>query len=281
MLTGPVMTNLEAKVAVVTGAARGIGYGMATRFLQERMKVVLADNDPEELDRAASKLASLGEVHAVRADVADADSVRALHDESVARFGAIHVLCNNAGVGGMQRFSTISQATWEWTVGVNLWGVIHGCRIFLPTLAKQDQSYIVNTASMAGFTTGPYQADYKATKAAVVALSESLANEFATEHPNVGVAVLCPAYTSTAIRHDERNAPRGHVPRAQADPGLQELRETVYSTIEQEGITPEEIADMVVKALAAGRTHIFPHPEWLDRWQERVDQVRTQAEPLP
>ncbi|MFP1155480.1 SDR family NAD(P)-dependent oxidoreductase [Mycobacterium sherrisii] len=268
-------------MAVVTGAARGIGYALATRFLQEGMKVVVADNDSDALVRAQEQLAELGQVHAVQTDVADADSVCALREASLARFGAVHVLCNNAGVGGMQRFSTISQATWEWTVGVNLWGVIHGCRLFLPVLAAQDEAYIVNTASMAGFTTGPYQADYKVTKAAVVALSESLANEFAKEHPHVAVAVLCPAYTATAIRHDERNAPCGHVPRAEADPGLAELRESVYATIEQEGISPEEIADMVVKAMAARRTHIFPHPEWLDRWQQRVDYVKTQSEPLP
>ncbi|MBQ7803104.1 SDR family NAD(P)-dependent oxidoreductase [Rhodococcus sp. (in: high G+C Gram-positive bacteria)] len=274
------MKKLRDRVAVVTGAAQGIGYGLSVRFLQEGMKVVLADKDAEQLKLAAQELSALGEILAVQTDVADARSVEGLRDAAVARFGAVHVLCNNAGVGGIQRFSTISEMTWEWTVGVNLWGVIHGCRIFLPVLAEQDEAYIVNTASMAGFTTGPYQADYKVTKAGVVALSESLSNEFAVEFPNVKVAVLCPAHTATAIRHEERNAPEGHIPRAQADPKIAELREKVYRAIEQEGISPAVVADMVVKAMAAQRTHVFPHPEWLDTWQQRVDLVKMQAAPF-
>ncbi|ALU73540.1 short-chain dehydrogenase (plasmid) [Rhodococcus erythropolis R138] len=274
------MRELRDRIAVVTGAAQGIGYGLSVRFLQEGMKVVLADKDAQRLELAAQELSALGEILAVETDVADARSVEGLRDAAVDRFGAVHVLCNNAGVGGIQRFSTISEMTWEWTVGVNLWGVIHGCRIFLPVLAEQDEAYIVNTASMAGFTTGPYQADYKVTKAGVVALSEALSNEFAVEHPNVSVAVLCPAYTATAIRHEERNAPEGHVPRAQADPKIAELREKVYRAIEQEGISPEVVAEMVVKAMAARRTHVFPHPEWLDTWQQRVDLVKMQAAPF-
>ncbi|TSD49560.1 SDR family NAD(P)-dependent oxidoreductase [Rhodococcus sp. KBS0724] len=271
------MRDLQGRVAVVTGGANGIGLGLARRFLQEGMKVVVADNDFGDLDRAEKDLSTLGEVLAVRTDVADAVSVEALARASVDRFGAVHVLCNNAGVGGMQRFSTTSAETWEWTIGVTMWGAIHGCRIFLPILAEQDSAYIINTASMAGFLTGPYQAPYKVAKAAVVALSESLSNEFATEHPNVRVAALCPAYTSTAIRHDERNAPAGHVPRALADPELENLRESVNAAIEQDGISTEEVADLVVRAMAEEKTHIFPHPEWLDNWQDRVDKVREQV----
>lgn len=270
------MRNLQGRVAVVTGGASGIGLGLATRFLEEGMKVVIADIDVHGLAVAEAKLSELGDVLAVKTDVARVDSVQALADAAVARFGAVHILCNNAGVGGTQRFDTVGHATWEWTIGVNLWGVIHGCRIFLPILAVQDEAYIVNTASMAGFTSGPYQATYKTTKAGVVALSECLANEFAIEHPNVGVAVLCPAYTATEIRNDERNAPAGHVPRAVADPGLNDRRETVYSTLEQEGISPEDLAALVVDALAERKTHIFSHPEWFDVWQQRVDKVRAQ-----
>ncbi|WP_068166052.1 SDR family NAD(P)-dependent oxidoreductase [Rhodococcus phenolicus] len=271
------MRNLEGRVAVVTGGANGIGYGLATRFLQEGMKVVIADLDAADLESAAGRLGALGEVLPVRTDVADPDSVRALADATVENFGAVHVLCNNAGVGGMQRFATTSLATWEWTLGVNLWGVVNGCNIFLPLLAAQDEAYIVNTASMAGFTTTAPLHPYIASKAAVVALSESMAHEFATEYPHVGVAVLCPAYTSTSIRNDERNAPAGHVPRAQADPQLEELRDKVNSDIDQ-GVSPAYVADLVVAAMAARKTHIFPSPDWFDRWQDRVDRVRKQLD---
>lgn len=270
------MQDLAGRVAVVTGGANGIGLGLARRFLKEGMRVVIADNSAADLERAERELAPLGEVLAVQTDVADADSVQRLADAAVARFGAVHVLCNNAGVGGMQRFSTIDKATWDWTMGVNLGGVINGCRLFLPILAAQEEAYIVNTASIAGFTTGPYMAPYKASKAAVVALSESLSNEFALEFPHIGVAVLCPAHTATAIRDDERNAPAGVVPRAEADPQLAALRERI-NTANEDGMPTSEIAELVVRAMAERKTHIFPHPEWLERWQERVDQVRAQA----
>lgn len=274
------MKHLEGRVAVVTGGANGIGLGLATRFLQEGMRVVVADNDNASLDRALSELAPLGEVLTVNTDVAEEDSVRALAEAAVARFGAVHVLCNNAGVGGMQRFSTTNLATWRWTLGVNLWGVIHGCNLFLPILAAQDEAYIVNTASMAGFLTTAPLHPYAASKAGVVALSETLAHEFATEYPHVGVAVLCPAYTATAISNDERNAPSGHVPRSVADPELEPLRSQVNTDINA-GVSTTEVADLVVRGMAARKTHIFPAPEWLNYWQDRVDRVSEQVEPDP
>lgn len=201
------MRELKGRVAVVTGGANGIGKGLAPRFLGEGMKVVIADNDARDLENAVTELSALGEVLGVPTDVADIDSVQALADAAVARFGTVHVLCNNAGVGRAQHFSTIPHATWEWTLGVNLWGDINGCRIFQPVLAAQDEAYIVNTASMSGFLTGGHLTPYSVSKAGVVALSEGLAFEWATEFPHIGVAVLCPAYTATSIRHDERNAP--------------------------------------------------------------------------
>ncbi|ANY22205.1 SDR family NAD(P)-dependent oxidoreductase [Gordonia terrae] len=269
------MKQLEGRIAVVTGGANGIGLGLATRFLHEGMHVVIADNDDASLKRAAAELSLLGEVETVHADVADEHSVRALADAAVARFGAVHVLCNNAGVGGMQRFSTTNLDTWRWTVGVNLWGAIHGCNIFLPILADQDEAYIVNTASMAGFLTTAPLHPYAASKAGVVALSETLAHEFATEYPHIGVAVLCPAYTATSIADDERNAPNGHVPRSVADPELESLRAKVNADIGA-GVPTETVADLVVRGMAARKTHIFPSPEWLNYWQDRVDRVKAQ-----
>lgn len=271
------MERLQDRVAVVTGAASGIGFGLAERFLAEGMKVVLADQDAGALAEAERHLGARGEVLARVTDVSDRDAIRALADAAVDRFGAVHVLCNNAGVGGFQRFSTTSLATWDWTLGVNLFGVVYGCHAFLPILSEQDEAYIVNTASMSGFLTGPYLQPYSVSKAGVVALSESLAAEFAVEHPNVRVAVLCPAYTATSIRGDERGAPPGHVRRDIADPKLAELRETVSQTVENEGLSPAAVADLVVAGMAENKTHIFPHPEWLDQWQQRIDKVMAQA----
>ncbi|TVZ02149.1 SDR family NAD(P)-dependent oxidoreductase [Trebonia kvetii] len=273
------MRELAGRVAVVTGAANGIGRGLATRFLGEGMKVVLADNDRGDLARAEKELAGLGPVLGVWTDVADVESVRALADAAVERFGAVHVLCNNAGVGGQQRFSKTPLATWEWTLGVNLWGVINGCHVFLPVLAAQDEAYIINTASMSGFLTGGHLIPYNVSKAGVVSLSEGLAAELAADAPHVGVAVLCPAHVSTAIANDERNAPAAHVPRSQADPELEELREAVDRQIAA-GLSPAAVADLVIRAMAERKTHIFPHPEWLVRWTERVERVRAQAVPM-
>lgn len=263
------MRTLNGRVAVVTGGANGIGLGLATRFLQEGMHVVIADNDDASLGRASESLARFGDVLAVRTDVSDAASVESLRDAALARFGAVHVLCNNAGVGGLQRFARTTLATWEWTLGVNLHGVIHGCNLFLPVLARQDEAHIVNTASMAGFVTGPYMGPYYASKAGVVALSESLAAEFSTEYPHIGVSVLCPAYTATDIRHDERNAPDGHMRRSETDPDLDARREETYRNIES-GISTADIAELVVEGMAARRTHIFPHPEWVGYFQQRA-----------
>ena len=273
------MRELRGRVAVVTGAAHGIGYALAERFLAEGMSVVLADNDATALAEARTRLSAAGEVLAVPTDVTDEASVQALAEAAVARFGAVHVLCNNAGVGGQQRFSRTPTATWEWVLGVNLWGVIHGCRIFLPILTAQPEAYIVNTASMSGFLTGGHLISYNVSKAGVVSLSEGLAAELAEDAPHVGVAVLCPAFTATAIRHDERNAPPGHVPRSEADPELEDLRQQVDAAIDA-GLPPAEVADLVVRGMAERRTHLFPHPEWLDRWDERVAKVREQLRPV-
>ncbi|MGO9035067.1 SDR family NAD(P)-dependent oxidoreductase [Mycobacterium sp.] len=254
------MKDLRDRVAVVTGAANGIGLGLATRFLKEGMDVVIADKATDDLARAEESLRPLGNVLAVETDVSDRGSVQGLADASVDRFGAVHVLCNNAGVGEFRRFDTTSLATWDWTVGVNLFGVLNGCRIFLPILARQEEAYIVNTASMSGILTGPYLEPYSVSKAGVVSLSESLAAEFAIEYPHIGVAVLCPSYTATSIRHDEQTAPIGHVARATGDPGLEELREPVNSTIEQQGICTDEIGQLVIDGMANRKTYIFPRP---------------------
>jgi len=255
------MRNFDGRVAVITGGASGIGFALARRLGAEGMKLVIADVDEPALAKAAAELKAAGhDVLPRRTDVSKAEDVQALADAAVARFGAVHLLCNNAGVGGFQRFGTTGAATWDWIVGVNLWGAIHGCRIFLPILESQDEAHIVNTASVAGIYAYPYLHPYNVAKAGVVALSEGMWREFATEKPHVGISVLLPASVDTAIVNDERNAPVGHVTRAEADPALAEFRKMYVAGIAA-GKSPAEVADIVLQGIRERQLHIFTHPE--------------------
>jgi NAD(P)-dependent dehydrogenase (short-subunit alcohol dehydrogenase family) len=272
------MRELSGRVAVVTGAAHGIGRALAGRFVAEGMKVVIADVDDGALQAAVTELRALGgQVIAVRTDVSDATSVQALADATIDAFGAVHLLVNNAGVGGMQRFATTGHATWEWTLGVNLWGPVHGCRIFLPLLAAQPEAHIVNTASVGGFMAAPYLAPYFVSKAAVISLSECLHQELAEEHPNVGVSVLCPANTSTEIRADERFAPAGHVRRKDADPDL-ETRRDQLNTLNEAGMDPAQVAEFVVAGIRDRSLYVFTHTGWIEHVQPRFDGIVAAAQ---
>ncbi len=255
------MREFKGRVAVITGGASGIGLAMARRFGAEGMKLVIADIDEAALKTAKAELEGAGyEVLAQRTDVSKAEDIQALADAAVARFGAVHILCNNAGVGGFQRFETTGQATWDWIVGVNLWGVVNGCRIFLPILEAQDEAHIVNTASVAGIYAYNYLHPYNVAKAGVVALTEGMWREFATDKPNVGVSVLLPASVDTAIVNDERNAPPGHVARAEADPALAEFRKMYVAGIAA-GMDPAAVAETTLQGIRTRQLHIFSHPE--------------------
>lgn len=255
------MREFKGRVAVITGGASGIGLALARRFAAEGMKLVLADVDEPALKAAAAELEAAGcEVLAHSTDVSKADAVQALADATVARFGAVHVLCNNAGVGGFQRFETTGAATWDWVIGVNLWGTIHGCRIFLPILDAQDEAHIVNTASVAGIYAYTGLHPYNVAKAGVVALSEGMWREFATEKPHIGISVVLPASVDTAIVNDERNAPPGHISRSEADPALAEFRKMYVAGIAA-GKSPAEVAEITLHGIQERQLHIFTHPE--------------------
>ena len=187
------MREFKDKVAVITGAASGIGRAMADRCVQEGMKVVLADVEVEPLAKAeASMKASGATVLAVRTDVSQAADVEALAQKTLEAFGAVHLLCNNAGVGtGAATIWESTIADWEWIIGVNLWGVIHGVRVFVPIMLEQDtECHIVNTASIAGLISGPELGAYKVTKHAVVTLSETLYHELAERGKSQGLGAL-------------------------------------------------------------------------------------------
>jgi len=258
------------KVAVVTGAASGIGFALAERFARDGMDVVLADVDEPALHRAADRIGALGvRTLAVATDVSDGTAVEALATAAVERFGAVHVVCNNAGVASWADPWFGPSSAWTWVLGVNLWGVIHGVRTFLPILIRQGEGHIVNTASIAGLMpgTGPM---YSATKHAVVALTEELFTTMHVAGLPIGVSVLCPGWVRTAITDAERNWPAGlgEAPPPSVASGV--LMPHLQRAVD-EGTPPAVVADLVAEAIAENRFWILTHPEWVElaarRWE--------------
>jgi len=248
------LRELSGKVAVVTGGASGIGLAMARRFSSAGMRIVLADIEEPALAAAVAELTSDGaEVIGVPTDVADHSSVVALHAQTLASFGSVHVVCNNAGVVGRSIVSS-GIDVWRWVVGVNLFGVINGCSVFLPTLVEQDEGHVVNTASMAGLVGYGILGVYSTTKFAVVGLSEALRDELRSSGSHVGVSVVCPGFVRTRIGQSERNMPASlrdtHTP----------IDDPLVMAVES-GIPAAEVADVVFDAVAADRLYVLTHPE--------------------
>ena len=202
------MEHFEGKVAVVTGAASGIGRAMADAFVAEGMKVVLADVEHEPLEAAAAELRERGgDVFAVLADVREPAEVDRIGAAAMDVFGALHVACNNAGVSGGGLSWEIDLETWRWILDVDLWGVIHGVRTFTPLIIGSGGGHIVNTASMAGLSSNPGMSPYNVAKHGVVTLSETMYVELEMTHPEVGISVLCPGWVRTRIAESDRNQP--------------------------------------------------------------------------
>ena len=276
------MEGLDGKVAVVTGAASGIGLGLATRFGREGMKVVLADVEREPLDRAAAALSEeLGadRVLAVPTDVRYEEAVDALAAATFDRFGTAHVVCNNAGVGVGGLAWTVPADRWRWIVDVNLLSVAHGIRAFVPRMIEQDEGHVVNTASAAGILTGPGMSPYYATKHAVVAMSESLYFDLGLVEAPVGVSVLCPEWVRTNIGDPDRNRPP-EVAEIEPSPEAPELRPIIEALVAG-GLDPAEVAGRVVDAIRDGTFWIFTHDTTVGRARGRWDAIAAGGQPDP
>lgn len=281
------MNIFQGKVAVVTGAASGIGRALVERCVQEGMKVVLADIEEQALVQVSRELAAQGaQTIAVQTDVSQATEVERLAQKAFETYSAVHLLFNNAGVGAGSSAWESTLADWEWVLGVNLYGVIHGIRSFVPRMLEQGaEGYIVNTSSMAGLTSMPGLSVYMASKHAVVSLTETLYHELTLREAHIGVSVLCPGFVKTRIQEAERNRPV----RLQNAPDEHALPEQKLSREEQEagqmlqqairaGMSPQQFADMTFAAIREERFYIYP-PEFKRGIQVRMEDILTPRNP--
>lgn len=275
------MQDFENKTAVITGGANGIGRAMGERFLATGMNVVLADVEQKALDDTVAELAGQGNCIGVRADVSSADDVQALAERALGAYGAIHVACNNAGVFAGGLLWEQSLADYRWQLDVNVWGVIHGIRTFVPIMKAQDEPcHLVNTASMAAVTALPYAGIYHMTKHAVLGLSESLYHELAFHAPNVKVSVLCPEAIKTGIADAERNRPADYA--REGDIVDSEERKLVTQALADStaaGIGPEVMAQRVYDAIVEERFYILSEEAWRDTANVRLDDIRAGRNP--
>lgn len=277
------MERLEGKVAVITGAASGIGLALATRFAAEGMRVVLADIERYALRDAGERLKASGaEVLIVPTDTSLLAEVEALASATLEHFGAVHLVCNNAGVGsrGLPIYD-LPLRDFEWVLGVNLWGVIHGLHVFVPYLRLQDEGHIVNTASASGLFFRPRMGPYNASKAAVVALSETLKFELDEEGSRVGVSVLCPSWVRTQISSAVRNLPE----RLAYELNTEQMAQiTDYKSHRAaqlaDAMAPDEVAAQVCDAVRANRFYVLTHEESRGNIEARMQRLLDGENPV-
>jgi NAD(P)-dependent dehydrogenase (short-subunit alcohol dehydrogenase family) len=275
------MKEFRDRVAVVTGGASGIGRAMAERFAAEGMKVVLADVEEEALRLAEAEFREKGiDVLGVRTDVSKSEDLEKLAQQTLDAFGGVHIVCNNAGVAGAWGQAWANTLDdWNWIMGVNLWGVIHGVRTFLPIMLEQgEEGHVVNTASLAGLMPG--RGIYGVTKQAVVALSESLYNDLRVMEAKIGVSVLCPGWVDTNIIDADRNRPAELARTADAIPDTQrEQIDNVVRNLLKTGLQPSAVADQVLEAIQEDKLYIITHPEMDFIIKERFDNILTRKNP--
>jgi NAD(P)-dependent dehydrogenase (short-subunit alcohol dehydrogenase family) len=249
--------DLEGKTAVITGGASGIGLATARRFAAAGVNLVLGDVEGDALERAVGELRAGGaSALGVETDVAREADVMALRDAALSRFSAVHVVFNNAGVGGGATIGT-PKAVWDWVLDVNLEGVINGINAFVPYFLERNEGHVVNTASLAGLGGVPGMGAYCASKFAVVGVSEALFHELALRDAHVGVSVLCPGFVRTRIADAARNMPREPID-VEDDPGARALNDLAHEAVDA-GIDPAIVAERVAQAVVANEFWILTH----------------------
>ena len=267
------MRDFRGKGAFVTGGASGIGLALGRALAEAGMNVMLADIEQGPLDKAVAELREGGaEVRGIRCDVSDRAEVERAAIATVSAFAKVHVLCNNAGVGGGGGpMEQISPGDWEWTLGVNLMGVIHGIASFLPHMKTHGEAgHIVNTASMAGMVSPPMMSPYSVTKFGVVTLSETLAVELAGGP--IGVSVLCPGWVNTRIDESARNRPSRFGARREP-PAAAQARAQQVSEMLRAGMSPDEVAARVMAAIRDKELYVFTHPEMRGAVEDRFRRI--------
>ena len=274
--------GVVGKTVVITGGASGIGLGIARNAAAAGARLVIGDIEAPALDAAVAELSAQGaDVHGVVTDVSKATDVERLAAEALERFGAVHVVCNNAGVGGGGALAEVPLEEWSWILGVNLWGVIHGIKTFLPLLLEQNEGHIVNTASVAGLTAYPGMGPYNATKHAVVAISETLFHELDQSGTDVGVSVLCPGLVNTNILDSARNRPEAlQTPLIAPEPTEAEAagREMVRA-IYDDALDPAVVGAQVLDAVQQARFWIETDAVFRDAIALRCASVMSRDNP--
>lgn len=269
------MQVLTGKAAFVTGGASGIGLALGRGFAEAGMQVMLADIEAEALAVAVKSLQRFGVVRGVSCDVSDPGSVETAAQAAYAAFGNVHVVCNNAGVGARGGIDNISLDNWRWVFDVNVMGVLHGIRAFLPHIRSHGEGgHFVNTASMAGIAAGQWFNAYGASKHAVVSMSEGLAAQL--KPLGIGVSVLCPEFVRTNIAASERNRPVRYGPKQRIEPGspAEAVLAQVAARVEA-GIDPIEVAARVVAAIKADELYVFTHPGMRAAIEKRLNAILT------
>lgn len=276
------MKEFKDRVAVVTGGASGIGRALIERFAAEGIHVVIADVEETSLRQAEDELKAKGaSVLGVVTDVSKAESVENLAHKTVEAFGAVHILCNNAGVSGDLTPSwEQTLQNWEWVFGVNVYGVVHGLRTFVPIMLNQGtEGHIVNTASMAGIMSGPYFSVYHASKHAVVTLTESLHYELSLQKAKIKASVLCPGWVNTKIVDSARNRPDELKTPDQAPSEIGKVWFNAFKEFAAGGMEPSQVAERVFSCIRDEQFYVFPHPEFLEAARGRMENLVAQQNP--
>jgi len=275
------MKIFKDRVAVVTGGASGLGRAMGQRFAREGMKIVLADVEKDALNRTEKEFKDAGHsVLAVRTDVSKGRDVEALADKAFDTFGGVHVLCNNAGVAPGGTVWEQTEKDWEWTLGVNVWGVIHGIRVFVPRMLEQNaEGHVVNTASVAGLLTLPGMAMYCVSKHSVVALTECLHHDLIEFGAKIKASVLCPAFVPTGISDSERNRPAGlRDDKTKSAVDLQR-EEQLRHAVKSGRISADQVADLVFQAIATDKFYVLPHQRIKPAIETRMQDILLERDP--